>query len=332
MLINRRLRGLWLGYPAMQGNCVARQAKGHRMTSHHAQTMRLLSKIDCARIAVLVIEDNDASRRLVIELLRASGFENVNFARDAEEAVTQMQGQNPDILLLDWNLPGMSGLDLVRQIRAASQKADARFTNPEVPIVMLTARQRARDVTAARNAGVNAFVVKPFSTASLLKAVCGSLTRKRRFVAEPAYAGPDRRRRRAETYPGLLQRAEDVAGVAKPQPQKASSVALDSLRESLKTGGRLAAREVERKVRDMVESERKSQEIRLGLMERAAQSLNAYIGLFGREADAEIVDVHLDALIRLNEVPHGQEALANGIVRHLDTLVAKRTEGRKSLA
>jgi hypothetical protein len=67
-------------------------------------------------------------------------------------------------------------------------------------------------------------------------------------------------------------------------------------------------------------------------MARAAQALTPYIGLFGREADAEIVDVHLDALIRLNEVPYGQEALANGIVRHLDTLVAKRTEGRKSLA
>lgn len=302
------------------------------MTSHHAHTMRLLSKIDCARLAVLVVEDNDASRRLVIELLRATGFENINFARDAEEAIAEMQGQDPDILLLDWNLPGMSGLDLVRHIRAAATKNDPRFTNPELPIVMLTARQRARDVTAARNAGVNAFVVKPFSTASLLKAVCGSLTRKRRFVAEPAYVGPDRRRRRAETYPGLLQRAEDRAAVEAQAPLKPSSIALDGLRESLKAGGRLAARDVERKVRDMVESERKAQEIRLSLMERAAQSLNAYIGLFGREADAEVVDVHLDALIRLNEVPQGQEILANGIVRHLDTLVAKRTEGRKSLA
>ncbi len=302
------------------------------MTAHHAHTMRLLSKIDCARIAVLVVEDNDASRCLVIELLRASGFDNINFARDAEEAVEQMQGHNPDILLLDWNLPGMSGLELVRQIRGAAHKNDIRFTNPEVPIVMLTARQRARDVTAARNAGVNAFVVKPFSTTSLLKAVCGSLTRKRRFVAEPAYTGPDRRRRKAENYPGLLQRAEDMAAVAPPHPRKASSLELDGLRDSLKSGGRLAAREVERKVRDLVDAERKAQEIRLGLMERAAQSLNAYIGLFGREADAEVVDVHLDALIRLNEVPHGQEILADGIVRHLDTLVAKRTEGRKSLA
>jgi len=302
------------------------------MTSHHAHTMRLLSKIDCARVAVLVVEDNDASRRLVIELLRATGFTNIDFARDAEEAIAQMQGHNPDILLLDWNLPGMSGLELVRQIRAASHKDDPRFGNAEVPIVMLTARQRARDVTAARNAGVNAFVVKPFSTAALLRAICGSLTRRRRFVAEPAYSGPDRRRRRAENYPGLLQRAEDKAIIASPEPRKLSSIELDSLRDSLKSGGRLAAREVERKVRDMVDAERKAQEIRLGLMERAAQSLNAYIGLFGREADAEIVDVHLDALIRLNEVPYGQEALANGIVRHLDTLVAKRTEGRKSLA
>lgn len=302
------------------------------MTSHHAHTMRLLSKIDCARVAVLVVEDNDASRRLVIELLRATGFENVDFARDAEDAMVQMQGHDPDILLLDWNLPGMSGLDLVRRIRGAANKPDPRFGNPEVPIVMLTARQRARDVTAARNAGVNAFVVKPFSTASLLRAICGSLTQKRKFVAEPAYAGPDRRRRRAETYPGLLQRAEDKAMIAQPLPTKPSSIVLDGLRDSLKSGGRLAAREVERKVRDMVDAERQAQEIRLGLMERAAQSLNAYIGLFGREADAEVVDVHLDALIRLNEVPYGQEALANGIVRHLDTLVAKRTEGRKSLA
>ncbi len=312
------------------------------MTTHHANTLRLLSKIDCARVAVLIVEDNDSSRRLVMELLRSAGFENLSFARDAEEAIELLQGTAPELMLLDWNLPGMSGIDLVRQIRAAALTPDPRFSNPQLPIVMLTARQRARDVNAARNAGVSAFVVKPFSTAALLKAITASLTWKRTFVATPDFAGPDRRRRRADAYPGLLQRADDMPDAASEAPQlnqppaapynKKLSNELNAVRSLMQTSGIMDGAAVQQMVGKLIDVERQALEFRLRLIEQASNSLNHYIGVFGEEADPNVLDVHLEALIQLNEVPSGQQAQAVSIVKHLDTLVAKRKEHRKSHA
>ena len=142
----------------------------------HSQTQRLLRKVNCPAVSLLIVEDNDASRRLVIELLRAAGFVNLSFARNAEEALDHLQNQAPDLMLLDWNLPGMSGLELVTLIRAAAHRPDVRIPDPALPVVMLTARQRANDVALARDAGISEFVVKPFSTSSLLKAISSALT------------------------------------------------------------------------------------------------------------------------------------------------------------
>ena len=303
------------------------------MTTHHAHTQQLLSKIDCARVALLVVEDNDASRRLVMELLRAAGFENLNFARDAEEAIDLMQSHDPDLLLLDWNLPGLNGIDLVRHIRAAADRPDARFSNPQVPIIMLTARQKARDVSAARNAGVNGFIVKPFSTSALLKAIAGVLINKRAFINTESFSGPDRRRKRADTYPGLLRREDDFTdGHGRGLFRKAVSVELTALRAVMKSGGGIDSEAVQESVAKLLEAERQAQAFRLKLIEQATRSLNSYVSVFGDEADPEVLDVHIEALIQLNEVPSGQHAQAVSIVRHLNTLVAKRKDNRRSIA
>lgn len=306
------------------------------MSTPHSQTLRQMSKIDCARISILVIEDNDASRRLVMELLRAAGFENLGFARDAEEAIDRMQGHNPDLLLLDWGLPGMSGLDLVRAIRGAAVKPDERFANPEVPIIMLTARQRARDVTAARNAGVNEFVVKPFSTASLLRAITSALARKRKFVMSVGFVGPDRRRRSAENYPGLLRRDNDIEIIATEQSREqfreSLTVELNSLRSFMRARGGVDRRTLSHMVSRLLDAERRAHNLRLRLIEQATQSLNNYVSAFGEKADPEVLDVHLEALIQLNEVPFNEHDQALNIVRHLDTLVYKRRHNRKTRA
>ncbi len=294
------------------------------MSMQHSQTQRLLRKVNCAAISLLIVEDNDPSRRLVMELLRAAGFTNLSFARDAEEAIEHLQNQAPDILLLDWGLPGMTGLELVRLIRQSALISDPRFPNPALPVVMLTARQREHDVKEARNAGVNEFVVKPFSTASLLRAISGGLTRKRRFVATEAFVGPDRRRRKAQLFPGLLRRAEDAA------LQSPLTAGLGALRGFMRDGdGRLNMPEVNEVVAGLMRSQIEAHDFRLSLVEQAMQSLNDYMRLFGSRAEPEVVDVHLDALIRLNETPYADPDEALSIVRHLNVLVTKRKNGRK---
>ncbi|MGZ3298382.1 MAG: response regulator, partial [Asticcacaulis sp.] len=142
------------------------------MTTGHSQSLRLLRRIDGSRVNILIVEDNDASRRLVVELLRSAGFSNLTLSRGAEDAIDQMRRHEPDLIILDWNLPGMSGIELARTIRRAAASPDSRFSNPAVPMIMLTGRHSARDVTTARNAWIDEFVVKPFSTLSILKAIC----------------------------------------------------------------------------------------------------------------------------------------------------------------
>lgn len=291
------------------------------MTMLHSQTQRLLRKVNCPAVSLLIVEDNDASRRLVIELLRAAGFVNLSFARNAEEALDHLQNQAPDLMLLDWNLPGMSGLELVTLIRAAAHRPDARIPDPALPVVMLTARQRANDVALARDAGISEFVVKPFSTNSLLKAISSALTRKRPALMA---VSPERRRRKAQLFPGLLRRPE---GGAKHTPAEAG---LQTLRGLMGAGGRVPEIDhINQVVRRLMEKQAEAHALHRHLVEQATQSLNEYVTLAGKAADTEVIDVHLDALIRLNETPHADPDEALNIVRHLKVLVTKRKTSRR---
>lgn len=301
------------------------------MSTVHSQTSRLLRKIDCASKSLLIVEDNDASRRLVIELLRAAGFTNLSFARDAEEAIEHIQTQGPDLLLLDWGLPGMSGIELVNLIRQAALKPDPRFPNPQLPIVMLTARQRVLDVTVASNAGINEFVVKPFSTSTLLKAISSALVKKRQFVATPDFVGPDRRRRKSALHPGLLMRREGDADEVAKSVRNPMAAEIEALRGAMrrKPGHKLNRDQINQVVVRLMHTQTVAHDLRMRLIEQATKSLNDYVRLFGENAENDILDVHLDALIRLNEAPHADPDEAVNIVKHLNTLVNKRKTSRK---
>lgn len=304
------------------------------MTVLSTPLQRLRRKLDPAIVPVLVVEDHDASRRLVMELLRASGFSNLYFARDAEQAIEMIAAHPPDLMILDWNLPGMSGVELTENIRHAALTADPRFPNPQTPIVMLTARQRARDVDQARLAGVDEFVVKPFSTASLLRAVVSALTRRRRFIAAETYAGPDRRRRKAASHPGLGRRAGDIPVSGEP-PTDARATATDEvkrLRERLGDKGALDRKAVNTAVTRLIASQTAAHDLRMRLIERAAASLNQYVRLFGQKAETDVLDVHFDALIQLGDMPPDAQAEALEIVNHLDTLVARRSVQKRARA
>jgi CheY-like chemotaxis protein len=301
------------------------------MSTVHSQTLRLLRKIDCASKSLLIVEDNDASRRLVMELLRAAGFTNLSFARDAEEAIEHIQTQGPDLLLLDWGLPGMSGIELVSHIRQAALKSDPRFPNPQLPIVMLTARQRVFDVTMASNAGINEFVVKPFSTSTLLKAISSALVKKRQFVATPDFVGPDRRRRKSALHPGLLLRREGDADEAAKAIKNPMAAEIEALRGAMrrKPGHKLNRDQINQVVVRLMHTQTVAHDLRMKLIEQATKSLNDYVRLFGENAEEEVLDVHLDALIRLNEAPHADPDEAVNIVKYLNTLVNKRKSSRR---
>lgn len=112
-------------------------------------------------IKILVVDDFSTMRRIIKNLLRDLGFTNVIEADDGKTALPILQQGGIQFLVTDWNMPGMTGIDLVRAVRADPKMAG-------MPILMVTAEAKREQIIAAAQAGVNGYVIKPF-TAAVLK-------------------------------------------------------------------------------------------------------------------------------------------------------------------
>ncbi|MFI4869096.1 MAG: chemotaxis response regulator CheY [Steroidobacterales bacterium] len=109
----------------------------------------------------LVVDDFSTMRRIIKNLLHDLGYANVTEADDGNTALPLLKEGNFDFLITDWNMPGMPGLDLLKQVRA-----DARLS--KMPVLMLTAEAKREQIVEAAQAGVSGYVIKPF-TAAILK-------------------------------------------------------------------------------------------------------------------------------------------------------------------
>jgi two-component system chemotaxis response regulator CheY len=109
---------------------------------------------------ILVVDDFSTMRRIVKNLLRDLGFTNTHEADDGSTAWPMLQSGDFDFVVTDWNMPGMTGIELLQKIRA-----DDRLKT--VPVLMVTAEAKRDQIVAAAQAGVNGYVVKPFTAAAL---------------------------------------------------------------------------------------------------------------------------------------------------------------------
>jgi len=109
---------------------------------------------------VLVVDDFSTMRRIVKNLLRDLGFTNIQEADDGSTALPMLQSGEFDFVVTDWNMPGMQGIDLLRAIRA-----DASLSH--IPVLMVTAEAKKEQIVMAAQAGVNGYIVKPFTAATL---------------------------------------------------------------------------------------------------------------------------------------------------------------------
>ena len=109
---------------------------------------------------ILVVDDFSTMRRIIRNLLRDLGFSNVEEADDGSTALPLLKSGKFDFLVTDWNMPIMEGIDLVRAIRADDNLR-------ELPILMVTAEARREQIVAAAEAGVNGYIVKPFTAQTL---------------------------------------------------------------------------------------------------------------------------------------------------------------------
>ena len=108
----------------------------------------------------LVVDDFSTMRRIIKNLLHDLGYPNVSEADDGKTALPMLQAGNFDFLITDWNMPGMPGLDLIKAVRADTKLA-------KMPVLMLTAEAKREQIIEAAQAGVNGYVIKPFTAETL---------------------------------------------------------------------------------------------------------------------------------------------------------------------
>jgi two-component system, chemotaxis family, chemotaxis protein CheY len=140
-------------------------------------------------IKVLIVEDEHYSRKVVRTLLTAIGVDKVFEAGDGASGLEAIQAHNPDIVLLDWEMPGMDGADFMRRVRSP-----ATFMYPGVQVIMLTGHGEKSRVLEAVNLGVHEFLLKPVSSTALLTRILGVMTMPRPMVQRGNYYGPEPRK------------------------------------------------------------------------------------------------------------------------------------------
>lgn len=140
-------------------------------------------------IKFLVVEDNHFMRSIIVRVLNTLEVFEICEAANGAEALTEMKSFTPDIIITDWEMEPINGIELTKVIRTAKDSQN-RF----VPIIMVTAHSEMSRVFEARDAGVNEFAVKPISVNTLFTRIQAVISRPRAYVRLDDYFGPDRRR------------------------------------------------------------------------------------------------------------------------------------------
>ena len=109
---------------------------------------------------VLVVDDYNTMIRIIRNLLKQLGFENIDDASDGSAALNKMRGKKYGLVISDWNMEPMTGYELLKQVRSDSSLS-------KTPFIMVTAESKTENVIAAKKAGVNNYIVKPFNAPTL---------------------------------------------------------------------------------------------------------------------------------------------------------------------
>lgn len=115
---------------------------------------------DVSNLPTLIVDDYKTMLRIIHNLLKQLNFNNVDDASDGSEALTKLRAKDYGLVISDWNMEPMTGLELLKEVRA-----DAKLKT--IPFIMITAESKTENVVAAKAAGVSNYIVKPFNAATL---------------------------------------------------------------------------------------------------------------------------------------------------------------------
>lgn len=111
-------------------------------------------------LKILVVDDSPTMRRILLNTVQKAGYPNFQEAEDGKDALAKLMAGDFGLLMTDWNMPNMSGLELTEAVRKDAQLKD-------IPILMITTRNMKEDIVTAIKCGVNGYIVKPFDAKTL---------------------------------------------------------------------------------------------------------------------------------------------------------------------
>lgn len=147
-------------------------------------------KVRLRSVSVLIVEDDRIVTTLIKDILTVLGFGKIESVTDGGAALKVMHDQKFDMVICDWKMSPMNGIQFVKYLRQSEESPD-RF----IPVLMLTGMASVENVREARDIGVNEYLVKPFSVAALCAKVKAIVEESRFYIVGDNYTGPDRRRR-----------------------------------------------------------------------------------------------------------------------------------------
>ncbi len=272
-----------------------------------------------SELNVLIVDDNRHHRLLLAEILRAAGAARILAVDTAEEALAELRRSTPGVVILDWGIEPIDGVELTRRIRRGQAGVDKM-----VPIVMVTARSTIADVEVARRAGVHEYAIKPVSSAALLARIEAAALRPRRFVDSPVYVGPCRRRVKIKEYQGPRRRLSDPAGSAAARARSGASVS--RIAEAAQGFDPRDHGQVRAVYSCSRETRAIAQEVGDAPLDRSAGSLMRYMEGVGATArlDPEVVTTHVQAMAKLGALPDSDSAAREQVAAGLEYVVEKK--------
>jgi len=178
--------------------------------SGYGENLRDSAVFNLTDAVTMVVDDSAFGRELTAEALRGFGVQIKYSCESAQEAMAILKDQPVDLLLVDCEMPGMDGCELVTWIRRSGLDPNAY-----IPIIMTAGHVRKSKLAAVRDCGANFLITKPFSAASLLERVIWVARDNRPFLEAGNYKGPDRRRTPAKPLREGERRADMIARAAR---------------------------------------------------------------------------------------------------------------------
>lgn len=156
-------------------------------------------------LSILIVDDDASIREMMAAILKKLEFADIDTAGNGEAGFSLFKEKNHHIVITDWQMDPVNGIELVEKIRSK----DSGSPNREVPVILATGYTNTKMIEQARNVGTTELLIKPYSADDLARRIAYVLNKPREFIDITTYAGPDRRRITKKGFNGPFQRKED---------------------------------------------------------------------------------------------------------------------------